>query len=260
MKTLKLLAMTLMTLFVTHTAHAVDNTIYIEQVGGNATITVTQDGAGNRVRGIQGVGTGNTTPANLTGNAITVNIEQIGATNVLNLGVNTTTGAGLAPTYINYEVAGNNNTGTINLNNNGLGVNATTNLDITQQGGGNTATINILGTNNALTAVQTGGTATLTATINATDTVTTINTAGGTNNIVTLNMTGNEGLVGITTVGATNTHTITQTGGGANGHQTILDVLGTGNTFTIAQTGAMDTVVNIGTTGNNNVYNITTND
>ena len=46
---------------------AADNSIYIDQAGDNSTISVTQDGAGNTVRGIQGVGTGNTTPAIIRG-------------------------------------------------------------------------------------------------------------------------------------------------------------------------------------------------
>ena len=41
---------------------AADNSIYIDQSGDNASVTITQDGAGNVVRGIQGVGSSNTTP------------------------------------------------------------------------------------------------------------------------------------------------------------------------------------------------------
>ena len=83
---------------------AADNTIYIDQAGDNATITILQDGAGNRVRGIQGVGTGNTTPAKLNGDAITVDIQQVGSGNILNMGVVTTTANGSSPTNIVYNL------------------------------------------------------------------------------------------------------------------------------------------------------------
>ena len=48
-------------------AYGADNSIYIDQSGDNSTIAVTQDGAGNVVRGIQGVGTSNTTPSRIVG-------------------------------------------------------------------------------------------------------------------------------------------------------------------------------------------------
>ena len=58
---------------------AADNSIYIDQAGDNAVISVTQDGAGNVVRGIQGVGTGNTTPARIQGDGNQVTVSQIGS-------------------------------------------------------------------------------------------------------------------------------------------------------------------------------------
>ena len=69
-----------------------DNSIYIDQAGDNAVITMLQEGAGNRIRGIQGVGTGNTTPSKITGDAVNLSVEQIGSGNILNLGLVTTTG------------------------------------------------------------------------------------------------------------------------------------------------------------------------
>ena len=58
----------MLALFVT-TAFAADNSIYIDQSGDNSTIDITQTGAGNVVRGIQGVGTGNTTRAKIYGDS-----------------------------------------------------------------------------------------------------------------------------------------------------------------------------------------------
>ena len=57
-------------------ATAADNSIYIDQAGDNSTIVVTQDGAGNIVRGIQGAGTGNTTPAIVRGDGNQVKLGQ----------------------------------------------------------------------------------------------------------------------------------------------------------------------------------------
>ena len=137
-------------------AFAADNTIYIDQTGDNANITILQDGASNRVRGIQGVGTGNTTPSKLSGDAITIDVQQIGSGNVLNMGVVTTTANGSSPTSITYVQTGNNATATFDLNNAGTGTNASTTLDITQTGDGGTTTLNILGSNNSMTSLQSG--------------------------------------------------------------------------------------------------------
>ena len=77
-------------------SQAADNSIFIDQAGDNATITMLQDGASNRVRAIQGVGTGNTTPSRLRGDALVLSIQQIGSGNILNMGVDTTTANGRA--------------------------------------------------------------------------------------------------------------------------------------------------------------------
>lgn len=249
---------TMLALVMSVGVNAVDNSIYIDQTGSNATINITQDGAGNRVRGIQGVGTGNTTPANISGDSIAVDITQVGATNVLNLGVDTTTANGSSPTSITYNVSGGGNTGTINLNNDGQGTNASTTLSITQSNGGNTSNVNILGSNNTATVNQSGGTASFTTTVNANETTQTINTSGGTGNQVTTNLTGDKGSVTVDFVGASNTASITQAGGGASGHATVLDVTGSSNSYTVNQSGTIDTTVNIKTTGSGNTFNVTT--
>ena len=73
----------LASLFTGNTSFSADNSIYITQSGNNTTVTMTQDGAGNVVRGIQGVGTDNTTPANIFGNANAVTVNQVGTGNTL---------------------------------------------------------------------------------------------------------------------------------------------------------------------------------
>jgi hypothetical protein len=68
MKKNKIIAVILM--MMSSLAIGSDNSIYINQAGDNAVITMLQEGAGNRIRGIQGVGTGNTTPSKITGDAV----------------------------------------------------------------------------------------------------------------------------------------------------------------------------------------------
>jgi hypothetical protein len=240
------------------TSFAADNTIYIDQAGDNATITILQDGASNRVRGIQGIGTGNTTPAKITGDAITIDVQQIGSGNILNMGIVTTTANGSGPTNIAYVVTGNNATGTINLNNNGTGINESTTLNISQTGDGSVTNLNILGSNNSMTAVQSGGnTNKLIATIDANQTTSNISQTGGGGNETTLNLTGDKGTINITTVGASNITAITQTGGGANGHSTTMNYTGSSNTTAISQTGTIDTTVNLKSTGSGNTFTVT---
>ena len=74
-------------MLVTGVVLAADNSIYIDQTGDNATIAVTQDGTTNVVRGIQGVGSSNTSPAKIYGDGNDVSVSQVGNGNTLNLGV-----------------------------------------------------------------------------------------------------------------------------------------------------------------------------
>lgn len=237
---------------------AVDNSIYIDQTGDNATINISQDGAGNRVRGIQGVGTGNTTPAVINGDGMQIDVTQVGAGNTLNLGIQSTTAAGSAPTSVSYNVSGGGNTGTINLNANNQGINASSTIDITQTNGNNITNVNVLGSNNTLTANQSGGSASLISTVNANNTTQTINTSGGTDNRVTTNLTGDKGTVVVDMVGASNHANITQDGGSTGGQYAKLDVTGSNNTYTVNQSGTIDTTVNIKTTGSGNTFGVTT--
>jgi hypothetical protein len=236
-----------------------DNSIYIDQAGDNAVITMLQEGAGNRIRGIQGVGTGNTTPAKITGDAVNISVEQVGSGNILNLGLVTTTANGSSPTNVVYKVTGSNAVGTINLNNAGTGVNSSTNLDIDQSGDGAIATVNILGSNNSLTVDQAGGNNNkIVATINANSTTSVINQTGGGGNETTLNLTGDKGTVNLTTVGTLNVTSITQSGGSTSGHSATINLTGSSNSTTLLQQGTLDTTVNIVGVGSGNTFNITT--
>jgi hypothetical protein len=64
------------------------NDVYMEQIGDNSTVSITQTGAGNIVNGNVG-GTGNDTDAALIqGDLNTVTVSQIGASNTLRLQLN----------------------------------------------------------------------------------------------------------------------------------------------------------------------------
>jgi hypothetical protein len=256
-KTIKLL---LILGFSAQLAWADDNSIYLNQAGDNATITMLQEGAGNRIRAIQSIGnTGNTVPSNIIGDAISVDVQQIGSGNTLNLGVNTTTANGSSPSSVFYRVTGSNAVGTININNAGTGIAASQALHIDQTGNGAIATVSMLGTDNSLTVTQAGGNNNkIIATINASQVTAIVNQTGGGGNETTLNLTGDKGYVDVTTVGASNITSITQSGGGASGHYAKLDITGSSNNTTISQSGTIDTTVNIKSVGSGNTFNITT--
>lgn len=252
---------TVMLALFTSVAFGADNSIYIDQSGDNSTIDITQTGAGNVVRGIQGVGTGNTTRAKIYGNANAIDIQQIGSTNVLNLGVSSSTATGRAYGIdLTYYVTGNSATATINSNNAGTGTSGSNMINVQQTGNSAGLNLNVLGSKNDFTAVTSGGASnSITATINADETVTDISMTGGGSNTFTGTLSSNKGHVDITTVGASNGITLSQTGtAGTNGHSFTLDLTGSSNTFNVTQGGTIDTTVNLLSAGSGNTWNITT--
>lgn len=258
---LKSLKFFVMILLFSITALAADNSIYIDQSGDNSTIDITQTGAGNVIRGIQGVGTGNTTPAKIYGNNSTIDIQQIGSTNTLNLGVNVSTAAGRAYGIdLTYYVTGNNGTATINSNNAGSGTSGSNFIDVRQTGNSAGINLNILGSKNDFTAVTSGGASnTITATINADETVSNISMTGGGSNTFTGTLSSNKGQINLTTVGASNGIVLTQTGtAGTNGHAFTLGLTGSSNSFNVTQGGTIDTTINVQSAGSGNTWNITT--
>lgn len=251
--------MTVVAVMFAASSFAADNTIYIDQAGDNSVITMTQDGAANRIRGIQGSGTGNTTPSKIRGDNVTLTVEQIGSGNILNLGVVTATASGGVDTSVIYKVTGNNAVGTINMNNAGQGTANSNTVNIEQTGDGAVANLNMLGSNNTFVVDTAGGANnSVVATVNANQTNVNVNQTGGGGNQTALNLTGNKGTVSLTSVGASNVTSITQSGGGVNGHNATLNITGSGNNTTINQSGTIDTTVNLAVSGSGNTYNIIT--
>ena len=248
---------------------AADNSIYIDQSGDFANVTINQDGAGNQVRGLQASGGDDKTVAALIrGNSVLVNINQTGSTNKLNLGIDATvTGSrsvDLTYSTINSgNITGSNNTATFQL---GTGSATLSNsiVSVVQVNGDNYAEVRMTGNDNQLAALQSGGSASLTSLVNASGTRQTITTAGGTGNEVSTTLNGDNGVVDINVMGATNVISVAQDGaGGSTGHQAVMDINGTGNTITLSQTGTANANVfnlklgSAGSAANSNVYNIT---
>ena len=251
--------LTVILLSVSAISWATDNSVYIDQAGDNSTITMTQDGAGNRIKGILTNGTAgaNTDPSKLVGNNQTVTVNQAGPNNILTLGANSTIGTNGKGIDINYSVDVGGNIGFINSNNNGQGVSAGSLIDIIQLGGNAVATISMLGNNNSLTVRSSGGGGnSIVADIDA-DNVTAVvdQTLGGGNETI-LNLTGNKGSVNITSTGATNLSNVTQSGGGVNGNDVKIVLDGSGNQTTVSQAGVNDNTVDYKVLGSNNIANI----
>jgi hypothetical protein len=248
--------------------HAADNSIYIDQSGDFANVTINQDGAGNQVRGLQSTGGDDKTiAAVIRGNSVMVNIDQTGSTNKLDLGIDATVvnGKSVDLTYSTVNsgnITGSNNTAIFQL---GTSTTTLSNsiVSVIQVNGGNTAEVRMTGNDNQLTALQSGGSASLTSLVNASGTRQTITTAGGAGNQVSTTLNGANGSVDINVIGATNTIAVAQDGaGGTVGHQAVMDINGTGNTVNLSQTGIVNANVfnlklgSAGTAANSNVYNI----
>lgn len=249
--------------------YAADNSIYIDQSGDFANVTINQDGAGNQVRGLQSTGGDDkTVAAVIRGNAVTVNIDQTGSTNKLDLGIDATV-SGTKSVDLTYStinsgnVTGSNNTAIFQL---GTSTTTLSNsiVSVIQVNGGNYAEVRMTGNDNQLAALQSGGSASLTSLVSASGTRQTITTAGGTGNQVSTTLNGDNGVVDIQVQGATNIISIAQDGaGGSTGHQAVMDINGTGNTVNLSQTGTANANVfnlklgSAGSAANTNTYNIT---
>lgn len=256
---------------------AADNSIYINQSGDTSTITMTQDGAGNVVRGVQGVGGGNTTPATINGDSNTVTVNQIGTGNTLNFGIQTTIANGTplqnGNTFL-YTVTGNNNVGIIDSNNDGGGVSASNYISINQTSWGNVANMNVLGSNNSITAVTSGGNGnSVTSTTNGDSNTQNITVSGGGANQITVNQgiggsavasgstatTNNNGTATINVTGVSNVVAVAQTSAGF-ADTTVLNINGSSNVANIVQNASTgNTTVNISSSGNGNHFSINSN-
>jgi hypothetical protein len=161
------------------------------------------------------------------------------------------------------NISGSNNLATFQLGTSSARASDTI-VSVTQLNGGNVAEVRMSGSDNQLTTTQSGGSATLISSVAASGTRQDIVTSGGTGNSVTTNLTGDNGNVYVRANGATNTFDISQSGsGGSTGHVAWMDINGTGNSVTLAQSGTANAnlfnlrVGSAGSAANTNTYNIT---
>ena len=173
------------------------NEIYVEQVGSSSTVTITQEGADNRIGTSQN-------PAYIGSGSNTVIIDQIGSTNTLDMIVNgtgtdvtvsttgsnnvqeincgTTTSAGCSGSTITQTINGDSNIITQNL---GAGANHTSNITVT----GDTNTVT-----HASTAT---GTTSADITVSGNTNTVGVTQSGMLNQSVVVNSTGNSNNISI---------------------------------------------------------------
>ena len=177
------------------------NEVYIEQVGDSSTITVTQDGTGNKVGDS---GTGN--EAFIGGGSNVVTIDQVGSNNTLAMVVN-----GAAAGVI-VDVNGSGNESVINCG-------------TTQSAGCSSSTIKqvIAGDDNVVT--QNLGT--------GANHVSEINITGDTNNVTHTSTNSGASTVAITATGDLNTIGVTQSG--LTAKTVSVNTTGNSNTVSIVQ-------------------------
>ena len=257
-------------LAVNTTSWAADNSIYIQQSGDNSTVSMTQDGAGNVVRGIQGVGTDNTTPALIVGNGNNVTVSQIGQGNTLDFGIQTSVQAGATNgnTY-NYTISGNNSTAIIDSNRDNRNSSASNIVNVSQTGDYSNANVNVLGGLNNVSDTTVGGSHnSVVNTVNGNSNTQTVNVSNGGYNAITVNQgvggsaasspalvtTNNNGSATVTVVGASNTVNVQQTG---STNTTTVSLTGSSNTANVNQNAVTgNTVVSLVSVGNGNQFTI----
>ena len=114
------------------------------------------------------------------------------------------------------------------------------------------------GTGNQLSVGQSGGANNkFIGTINADSTNVTVSQTLGGGNETTLNMTGDKGIVSVTTMGATNITNITQSAYGSAGAQALVNINGSGNQTDITQSGMYDHYASLTVVGSGNTIDVT---
>jgi hypothetical protein len=177
------------------------NEIYMEQVGDNSTVTITQDGASNRV------GTA-LAPAFIGGGSNTLTIDQIGSGNDLTMTVN-----GAATTVAVLIPNGNNNVSNITCGTTMSASCSGSNIQQSITGDDNIVTQTLGGGGNHISKLTvTGDTNTVTHTSTNTGAVDVDYTVVGNTNVINVNTSGTTAkTVNATTTGTGNTVTINQT-------------------------------------------------
>ena len=228
--------------------YAVDNSIFIDQTGSNAVVNITQDGAGNTVKGIvnRAPGMRGLDAAILKGDSLMINIDQVGSGNTLSLGVDSSAMVGYRNPTINYNATANNTSAIIDMKGGQSNL-----IDITQTGNLSSVDARIIDSSRSVINVNSAG---------AGDNITAlISGSGDSSTNITLPNTGGSNTITTSTQGGGGNITI---GADGTGNNINIDQNGTGNTATVKgyATGSLltgnDNMVNIVQNGNSNTAGV----
>ena len=214
---------------------AMANEIYIQQIGDNLALTISQTGTGNKVGDLS-----TTTPAVLAGDDMTFSITQTGDyntiaatikgntysgawvfngdSNTVDLTCDATSGANCETVTVDITVNGNSNDFYVYIGENKIADNLV--ADFTIDGDGNVITANLDATNADITFVID-------------------NSLAASGNIITIDQ---------------------DDAGGVNGHSITYDLTGGGNTIDITQSGLTDKAIDITSTADDGTVTITQTD
>jgi len=281
----------LVAIFISTTAFAADDLIYIDQVGSSSEITVTQTGVGNTVGGTNGAAASNN-KASITGSDQTLSITQTGDSNVLKLKMQdgtTVTGT------TNYTAIGDTNTSVIDTVSSGAG----NTINQTIYGDSNTTNVNLRGnsglnsiTTNIGTSIVDSNSNTVGQTVNGTLNSQTVSITGGNSNTVTilqgkgssltndvtvptnsttngtgtllglnsttfgLGTTSDKATSSVTIIGGSNDVRIGQVSGDATGNTATVGITGSSNGVSVAQSGLGHSTSSLTVTGGSNTLNL----
>jgi len=245
--------------------YAVDNSIYIDQTGSNAVINITQDGAGNTVKGL--TNGSRTEGAMIDANGTNIDIKQIGSGNTVQLGITASVASGRSVdlTYSNTQPGSGAGTqgskAVININADGQTTTSNISVGALQTGDNSRLGVDITGSDSSLSVTTKGAGDEVYSKMRGdgnTTNVTFSGIAGG--NFAKIDQ-GGTGLntVGINASSSDNTIGIIQSNGSGNsvtiGGYTSGAMSGNGNTIQVVQDGTSNTA-NLGITGATNTVNI----
>tara|TARA_S200002703_G_scaffold123862_1_gene109855 strand:+ start:130 stop:783 length:654 start_codon:yes stop_codon:yes gene_type:complete len=208
------------------------NDIYVTQSGATLDLDITQDGQNNTV--------GNsTTASSVIGATTTIDIDQVGNSNVLKFDVNGATFTGT------FSTTGNSNDIDFNCDSAGTGSScATATASIVWVGNSNDIDIDIGETADAANA-----------------TVSITGASGSDSNVVAATIDGTSAILTLTVNGDTNNYLIDINGNGdVNGHTLVHSHTGSIADVDITQSGLYDNIINLTTVGDNHDIDISQDD
>ena len=217
------------------------NEIYIDQIGDNLDLDITQDGQDNKI------GT-STTDAGLYGDDMTFAITQTGNFNEITAVIRGTDYTGTwsftgdsntVDLLCSSTTAGNCDTVTLNITNTGDSNEYTFNIGETADADSATVAFTVTGDNNIIDSTIDGTSVALTVTIDNSASLATTSAAGDEGNGVTISQSGD---------------------GDVNGHTVTLDITGGGSTYDVTQSGIYDNTVDATFNGDSQDVDITQSD